>query len=235
MEIERSSRPRRGGIIMWQYNYNYSDELMHYGRKGQKWGQHIFTTVQEIGGRIKKKLTGSTTDSSKKSSSSSSSTSSSTSSTTKKTKSMKSMTNDELKAATERLQLENAYRNAKNAGKSNSSQSQTKTKEVAPSQQKKKSVQDMTDSELQAKINRLRLEETYNSYMNKQAKQTSAGKEFVKYVTKNVIVPAATDAAVNASKRYFNYLADDFYKTYGKEGYKSGGNKNNKNKNKDKK
>ena len=27
---------------MWSYNYTNGDELYHYGRKGMKWGQHIF-------------------------------------------------------------------------------------------------------------------------------------------------------------------------------------------------
>ena len=42
---------------MWVYDkdtdelYHYDDELYHYGRKGMKWGQHIFGKVAATAGR----------------------------------------------------------------------------------------------------------------------------------------------------------------------------------------
>lgn len=42
---------------MWVYDkdtcelYHYDDELYHYGRKGMKWGQHIFGKVTATAGR----------------------------------------------------------------------------------------------------------------------------------------------------------------------------------------
>lgn len=42
---------------MWVYDkdtgelYHYDDELYHYGRKGMKWGQHIFDKVTATAGR----------------------------------------------------------------------------------------------------------------------------------------------------------------------------------------
>ena len=33
-------------IHMWQYNY--TDELYHYGRKGMKWGEHIYGSPKKI-------------------------------------------------------------------------------------------------------------------------------------------------------------------------------------------
>lgn len=60
---------------------------------------------------------------------------------------------------------------------------------------KKKSVKEMSDAELNAAVNRLRLEQRY-SQLN--PKQVSAGKAFANKVFKDVLVPVATDVAKQA-------------------------------------
>lgn len=60
---------------------------------------------------------------------------------------------------------------------------------------KKKSVKEMSDAELNAAVNRLRLEQQY-SQLN--PKQVSAGKAFANKVFKDVLVPVATDVAKQA-------------------------------------
>ena len=42
---------------MWQYNYLQPNELMHYGKKGMKWGRRkgkIKSTAKTLGSRYKK-------------------------------------------------------------------------------------------------------------------------------------------------------------------------------------
>lgn len=41
---------------MENFKYTENDELMHYGRKGMKWGQHIFGKVKTGASRIGKKI-----------------------------------------------------------------------------------------------------------------------------------------------------------------------------------
>ena len=42
----------KGGIHLQEYDHEMSDELYHYGRKGMKWGQHIFGKVKEAGSKV---------------------------------------------------------------------------------------------------------------------------------------------------------------------------------------
>lgn len=44
-----------GGIKVYQDNYTPDDELYHYGRKGMKWGQHIFGKVKSGASSIKRR------------------------------------------------------------------------------------------------------------------------------------------------------------------------------------
>lgn len=62
--------------------------------------------------------------------------------------------------------------------------------------QKPKTISEMSDQEIQAKINRMRLEDTYMSMIASRApkEKVSRGKKFVSNLKRNVIAPALTDA-----------------------------------------
>ena len=59
-----------------------------------------------------------------------------------------------------------------------------------------KTISEMSDQEIQAKINRMRLEDTYASMIASRApkEKVSRGKKFVSNLKRNVITPALTDA-----------------------------------------
>ena len=65
--------------------------------------------------------------------------------------------------------------------------SESSKKETAP---KKKSVKEMSDEELNAAIDRMRLEQTYASL---SPQKVSMGKKIAKTILNDVVVPAATD------------------------------------------
>lgn len=63
--------------------------------------------------------------------------------------------------------------------------------------QKPKTISEMSDQEIQQKINRINLENTYKKLLSQQPqnmKKISRGKAFVNNIKKNVISPALTDA-----------------------------------------
>lgn len=149
------------------YTKPNSNELYHYGVLGMKWGirRSARNFVSKLSGSKNKKK----------------------STTPKKT--VKTMSNEELRAKTERLRLEQEYKNVRNQGKTNKTKSST--------QIKKKSAKDMTDDELRTKINRLEMERKYDQL---NPKQVSAGNKFVQdvlvnHVGKRVVVPVAEDLA----------------------------------------
>lgn len=61
---------------------------------------------------------------------------------------------------------------------------------------KPKTISEMSDQEIQAKINRMRLEDTYASMIASRAskEKVSRGKKFVSNLKRNVITPALTNA-----------------------------------------
>lgn len=61
----------------------------------------------------------------------------------------------------------------------------------------KRSVNEMTDAELNAAVNRLRLEQQYRQL---SPEKVSLGKKFVDSLQKNVIIPAAKEAGKNVVK-----------------------------------
>ena len=62
--------------------------------------------------------------------------------------------------------------------------------------QKPKTISEMSDQEIQAKINRMRLEDTYMSMIASRAPkpQVSRGKRFINNIKRDVIAPALVDA-----------------------------------------
>ena len=77
---------------------------------------------------------------------------------------------------------------------------------------KKKTAREMSDKELQDKIERYRLESAYIEFEKKLSKEyeepVSAGKRFVKYVGDKIVIPAATDAAKNFLGKYLASKGD---------------------------
>lgn len=63
----------------------------------------------------------------------------------------------------------------------------------------KKSISSMTDSELQAAVNRLNLEKRYKEL---NPEKVSAGKKFVDTMVKQVITPVMIDASKNVLRPY---------------------------------
>lgn len=133
---------------MWTYNYTGApDELMHYGRKGMKWYQHIF-------GDKRTRTVGS---------------------------SRKHGHNDDS---------DEHVRVATYASSSSSSN---------PS--KSKPISEMSNAEIQQKIDRIRLENTLRSL---QPQKVSAGKKYASALLDTVIGPAVIDAGQKYLKRILN-------------------------------
>lgn len=90
--------------------------------------------------------------------------------------------------------------------------SESSKEETAP---KKKSIKEMSDDELNAAINRMRLEQTYASL---SPQKVSRGKEVTKRILNNVVLPAAEDvgkqmvktALTRAANKTLSNVLDDF-------------------------
>lgn len=76
-------------------DYYNSDELMHYGRKGMKWGQHIFGKVKDAAGKRKARREEQKAEEVRKA--------------RLKITSSRKLTDEELKSRIERLKLEDDY------------------------------------------------------------------------------------------------------------------------------
>ena len=128
----------------------YNDELYHTGRKGMRWGQHIY-------GRLYKRSDGSLTELGRK-----------------------------------RARAYAAKYRKLTGHKVSQSQSDETTK---VKKAKEKSVSEMSDSELQSRVDRLRLEQRYNEL---KPNQISSGKKFIETVFK----PAASEASKQLMKEW---------------------------------
>ena len=128
---------------MWQYQY--TDELYHHGVRGMRWGQHLFGKSRNPDGT--------------------------------------------LTPAGRRRAKRLAEKYAKVTGK----KLIVKKKSVQPTREK--SINEMTDDELYAKINRLNLEQNYKRLLAStqpvpKEKKVSAGKRFVNSIKSSVATGA---------------------------------------------
>lgn len=73
-----------------------------------------------------------------------------------------------------------------------------------------KSSKEMSDDELRKKTNRMRLENEYDIALNTKnklhPKQVSKGRAFINKITKDVLIPAATEVGKNAVKNILEEL-----------------------------
>lgn len=88
------------------------------------------------------------------------------------------------------------------SAKTSSSKNEQKKETEEP---KRKSVKEMSDAELNAAVNRLRLEQQYSQL---SPKEISAGKAFANKVFKDVLVPVATDVAKQALTKQLKKALD---------------------------
>jgi len=151
----------------------YSDELMHYGRKGQKWGVRLFQNKDGSltpAGRIRYGKNGPPTRKSGK---------------------------ELLKENT--VNMKKTWNSASPAVRDKSirfaAKTISKSTETGKRAAQQKSVSEMSDQELRAAIDRKRLEIEY-ARLNPQ--QVSRGQKFAKAVMNDVVIPAAK----NVGKAY---------------------------------
>ena len=196
------------------YNMDYYEVpyLMHHGILGQRWGIRRYQNKDgSLTPRGRKRLEQMGLDPDKYASKTKSKSSKST---TPKRKTVKSMTNEEIKAKTDRINLENNYRAAQEKSKSyTQSKEEKKSAQVPVSEPPKvdqrkdhsaaamlreKSVNYMTNEELKAYNDRKGLEATFASY---NPKQISKGKKFAMNVgstlVKDIISPMAKEIATD--------------------------------------
>lgn len=83
--------------------------------------------------------------------------------------------------------------------------SSTTSSSSSSSSPRRKSVSEMTDDELKAAVQRLNLEQQYR---NLNPQKVSIGKRFVNKVSKDILIPAATEVSKNAVKKVMDQFAN---------------------------
>lgn len=173
-----------------------TDELYHWGIKGMKWGQRRYQnpdgSLTAAGRKRYMNSDGSLNEKGKKYYAKE----------TERLKAEKARLNNQKRSAAklsklDQLRKENAELNTQLNGDTSKKTSKLfgKKKQSEAGQNKKKSVKDMTDEELDAAINRARKEDEYNRL---RPEQVSTKTKFMNKLVNDVIAPAAINAGKNA-------------------------------------
>lgn len=85
-------------------------------------------------------------------------------------------------------------------------------KKKAVKEEQPKSIKEMSDAELQQKINRFNLEKTYMKMLASEApkQQTSKGKKFVQSLGRDVVTPAMKDAGRTVLGNWLKKVGNDY-------------------------
>lgn len=155
----------------------YTDELMHYGKKGMKWGQRLYQNKDGTLTPLGKKRYGTAANFNKVQRA--------------EAKAKNDAEKAKAKARTEAeiAKIRKKYKIDQN-GKSDTATESTKPKT--------KSMSEMSDDEIRSKINRIQLE---NQLKSLQPKQVKKGEKFVNAIS-DVVVPAAKNAGKDALEKY---------------------------------
>lgn len=89
----------------------------------------------------------------------------------------------------------------KDAAKKKIKEDKKQEDQTKKAKQTRRNPKEMTDQELNAAVNRLRLEAAYNQL---NPRQVSAGEKFVNLIVKDIVVPAVTESAKNVAKDYIS-------------------------------
>lgn len=114
-----------------------------------------------------------------------------------------------LTSAGRRRQRNNPFFIKKSKAKKQKESNNTKKKDIKAN--KKKNAKDMTNEELREKTNRMRLENDYirtsQDYAKLHQKQASLGKKFVQALSRDVLIPAATNVGRQMVEDYLRKLS----------------------------